>query len=97
MTAGTTVVRAPSITDTYHGYFAEIVPDRRIVEITEFETEDPSMQGEMMMTTSLETTEGGTEVSMRFENLPSGVSRKDNEIGTRMSLSKLAKLVDSRQ
>ena len=34
-------------TDTYHGRFVELVPNERVVEINEFETEDPALRGEM--------------------------------------------------
>jgi len=32
------------------GRFVELVPNERVVEIDEFETDDPSLQGEMRMT-----------------------------------------------
>jgi uncharacterized protein YndB with AHSA1/START domain len=28
-------------TDTYHGHFARLVPDQQVVEVLEFETDDP--------------------------------------------------------
>src|SRR3954470_12481674 len=31
-------------TDTYTGRFAELVPDEKVVEIDEFETDDPSLR-----------------------------------------------------
>ena len=40
-------------TDTYRGRFAALVPDARVVEVIEFETADPAMQGEMTVTTTL--------------------------------------------
>lgn len=40
-------------TDTYHGHFARLVPDELIVEVLEFETEDPVLRGEMTLTTTL--------------------------------------------
>jgi uncharacterized protein YndB with AHSA1/START domain len=90
---GTESGKTAEHTDTYHGYFAEIVRDSRVVEITEFETEDPKLTGEMVITTTLEDSNEGTLVTMEFAHLPVGVSREDNETGTRMSLSKLARLV----
>jgi uncharacterized protein YndB with AHSA1/START domain len=80
-------------TDTYHGSFRELIPDTRVVEVVEFETTEPSMQGEMQITTSLEATEGGTLLSATHERLPPGVSPRDNEIGWRDSLGKLARLL----
>ena len=31
-------------TDTYHGCFTRLVPDREVVEVLEFETEDPALR-----------------------------------------------------
>src|SRR5512145_2177307 len=33
--------------DTFHGRFARLVPDAEVVQIVEFETVDPALQGEM--------------------------------------------------
>lgn len=81
-------------TDTYHGRFAELVPDEKIVETIEFETSDPAFAGEMTMTVLLADAEGGTEVAMLYDNLPSGIRPEDNAVGTRASLQKLAALVE---
>jgi len=80
--------------DTYQGYFRELVPDCRIVEVIEFATTDPELKGEMTITTSLEAVGGRTKLVVAFEGLPEGVSLDDNATGTAMSLSKLAKLVE---
>jgi uncharacterized protein YndB with AHSA1/START domain len=89
--AGKTVAQ----TDTYHGYFATLVPDEQVVEVLEFETVDPELLGEMTITTTLVDVDGGTDVVVVHEGLPRGVSVVDNEIGTRMSLDNLATLVES--
>ncbi|HWF36628.1 MAG TPA: SRPBCC domain-containing protein [Solirubrobacteraceae bacterium] len=81
-------------TDTYHGHFATLVADAQVVEVIEFETEDPQLQGEMTITTTLVERAGATEVSIEHEGLPAGVSPADNETGTRMALDKLADLFD---
>lgn len=81
-------------TDTYHGVFRELIADARVVEVIEFETSDPAMQGEMRITTTLTATDGGTLLSATHEGLPRGVSTEDNEIGWRDSLDKLARLLD---
>ena len=79
-------------TDSFSGRFVELVPNEKIVEAINFETEDPGIQGEMTVITSLRDADGGTEVTMRFENMPPGVRPEDNELGTRQSLKKLAAL-----
>lgn len=83
--------------DTYHGHFAKLVPNEYVVEVGEFETNDPAMQGQMTITTALADEDGGTEVTMTYEGLPPGVSPADNELGTRMALEKLAAFVEERQ
>lgn len=80
-------------TDTYHGRFVKLVPDEQVIEVVEFETADPAMQGEMTIGMTLADVEGGTEISAVHENLPPGVSPEDNELGWRSSLSKLADLM----
>jgi uncharacterized protein YndB with AHSA1/START domain len=83
-------------TDTFHGHFVELVPDAKVVEAVTFETDDPAMQGEMTITYLLADAEGGTEVVGLHEDLPPGVSPDDNELGWRMSMDKLAQLVEER-
>jgi uncharacterized protein YndB with AHSA1/START domain len=82
-------------TDTYHGRFIELVPDEKVVEVVEFETADPALQGEMTITISLADAEGGTEILAMHDRLPPGLSPADNEAGWRSSLAKLADLVEA--
>lgn len=82
-------------TDTFEGRFVELVPDRKIVEVVVFESPDPRFAGEMTITTTLDDAGPGTEVSMAFENIPSGIRPEDNEEGSRQSLRKLAALVEA--
>lgn len=80
-------------TDTYHGHFAQLVPNECVVEHLAFETADPRMQGDMRITTRLAPEEGGTRLSAVHEDLPSGVATADNEAGWRDALQKLAMLL----
>jgi uncharacterized protein YndB with AHSA1/START domain len=82
-------------TDSYHGHFVRLVPDALVVEVMEFETEDPAMRGEMTVTFTLSDADGGTDVLAVHENVPPGVAPADNELGWRMSLEKLARLVEA--
>ncbi|MET7969367.1 SRPBCC family protein [Micromonospora sp. NPDC005305] len=81
-------------TDSYHGHFVKIVPDRQVVEVVEFETDDPALGGAMTMTTTLTDVDGGTEVVVVHEGIPDAVPAEDNEMGTRMALANLARLVE---
>ncbi|MGH3649828.1 MAG: SRPBCC family protein [Acidimicrobiia bacterium] len=80
-------------TDTFHGRFVELVPDTKVVQVIEFESEDPSMTGEMTITYTLSDDGGGTDLVGVHQGLPPGVRPEDNEVGWRMSLNKLAQLV----
>jgi uncharacterized protein YndB with AHSA1/START domain len=82
-------------TDTYHGRFVTLVPDEQVVEVVEFETEDPALQGEMTISFTLSDAGGGTDVVAVHDGLPPGLSTADNEIGWRMSLANLAALVEA--
>jgi len=84
-------------TDTYHGHFVTLVPNEQVVEVFEFETTDPELRGEMMMTTTLADADGGTDVLIVHEGIPCGVPTIDNETGTRMALANLATLVEANQ
>ena len=81
-------------TDTYHGRFVELVPDEKVVQVMEFETEDPAMQGEMKATFTLRDDGEGTELVGVHEDLPRGVRLEDNDLGWRMAFAKLAELVE---
>jgi uncharacterized protein YndB with AHSA1/START domain len=82
-------------TDTYHGHFAKLVTNEQVVEFMAFETADPAMQGDMTVTITLADADGGTDVLATHEGVPQGVSAADNETGWRMSLAKLAALVEA--
>jgi len=89
-TAGKTTAR----TDSFHGRFVKLVPDAKVVQVVEFETDDPAMQGEMTITYGLADADGGTHLTGAHENLPPGLSPADNELGWNMSIAKLAALVE---
>jgi hypothetical protein len=74
----------------------KLLPDKEVVQIVEFETDDPAMKGEMTITYMLADTDDGTDLVGLHENLPPGVSPVDNELGWSMSIDKLANLVENR-
>jgi len=82
-------------TDTHHGRFIELVPNERVVQSVEFETDDPSLQGEMTLRFELHEANGGTELRATHQGVPSGVPPADNALGWRMALDKLAALVET--
>ena len=80
--------------DIVHGRFVEIVQFRRIVELVEFDTEDPAFKGAMMVTTTLTPVAGGTEVSIRCDDVPEGISEADHKAGMASTLENLARYVE---
>jgi uncharacterized protein YndB with AHSA1/START domain len=81
-------------TDSFHGRFVKLVPDTEVVQAVEFESDDPTMQGEMTISYTLAEADDGTELVGVHENLPPGVTPADNELGWSLSIDKLARLVE---
>jgi uncharacterized protein YndB with AHSA1/START domain len=82
-------------TDTFEGRFVRMVPGHEVVQSIEFETDDPEVLGEMIITYLLSSTDDGiTELTGIHENLPPGVSPEANELGWQMSLDKLARFAE---
>ena len=76
--------------DVFQGRFVELVPDKRIVERVEFESDDPAFAGAMKVITVLTAVPGGTEVTISCENVPSGIGPGDHQKGIRSTLKNLA-------
>lgn len=88
--------KTDQLTDSFHGRFVRLIPDTEVVQVVEFETDDPDIAGEMTITYSLsDASDGGSDLTGVHENLPPGVSPEDNEAGWRMSIGKLADLVEA--
>lgn len=81
-------------TDTYRGRFARLVPNEEMVEIDEFESDDPALQGEMIVTIILSDEDGGTRVVAVHKGLPDVIPPEQNELGWRMSFEKLKVLLE---
>jgi uncharacterized protein YndB with AHSA1/START domain len=81
--------------DVVGGRFAELVPNERIVELVRFESDDPAFAGEMRITTTLRPVSGGTEVTIRCDDVPSGISAKDHEVGLASTLANLATFTEA--
>ena len=82
-------------TDTYRGRFVRLVPDEQVIEVDEFETDDPAFQGEMTIAITLSDTDGGTDLVAVHDGLPEGIRPEDNEAGWRDALERLATLVEA--
>jgi len=91
----TTAGKTTAQTDSFHGRFQRLVPDTEVVQVVEFDTDDPTMAGPMTITYRLEEADGSTELTGTHEHVPPGVSPADNELGWSMSIAKLASLVEA--
>ena len=80
---------------TFGGTYRELVPGELIVHTDEFETDDPNMAGEMTVTITFEAVSGGTEVTVRQEEIPEAIPPSDANEGWNESLSNLASVVES--
>jgi uncharacterized protein YndB with AHSA1/START domain len=81
-------------TDTYRGRFVDMIPGRRVVEVDEFETDDPALRGEMTIRIELSPELGGTRLHAVHEGLPVAVPEEDNVAGWHSALDRLAGLLD---
>jgi uncharacterized protein YndB with AHSA1/START domain len=80
--------------DRFTARFVELTPPSRIVQAITFDTVDPAFSGEMTMVVTFEDRDGGTEVTIMFDNIPPGIRPEDNDAGTRSSLEKLARFIE---
>jgi uncharacterized protein YndB with AHSA1/START domain len=79
--------------DTYRARFARLVPGELVVEVDEFETDDPDLRGEMTVTLR-DAVHGGTEITAVHDGVPAGIAPEQNELGWRMALDRLAALLE---
>jgi uncharacterized protein YndB with AHSA1/START domain len=83
-----------SWSNTFGGEYLELVPNKRIVHTDKFETDDPSMQGEMRVTITLTPVAGGTLLEIEQAGIPAGPAASGAPYGWSQSLDKLAQLVE---
>jgi uncharacterized protein YndB with AHSA1/START domain len=76
--------------DVVQGRFLKLVPDERIVQLFEFESEDPAFAGAMTMTWTLTPVPEGTKVTIVCENVPEAIRQEDHDAGMRSTLENLA-------
>jgi hypothetical protein len=76
--------------DRFTARFVELTPPTRIVHAIAFDSVDPAFSGEMTLAVTCEERDGGTDVSIAFEHIPSGIRPAGHEAGCRSSLEKLA-------
>lgn len=82
--------------DVVHGRFLELVPNQKIVQSVQFESDDPRFAGEMIMTWLFTPGPEGTTVQIAAENVPGGISPADHAAGFAATLANLAAFVEGR-
>ncbi len=91
---GTGQGKSTASSDIVRVRFAELIPDDRIVEEAEFQSDDPAHAGRMTITTMLAPVTGGTKVTVTAENVPASISEEDHRKGMESSLRNLALLLE---
>ncbi len=86
--------KSSEATDTVEGTFVELIPNQKIVWVTEFESGQPEFAGAMRITWTLADADRATEVTVLFEDIPIGVRLEDNELGSKLSLRNLAAFIE---
>jgi uncharacterized protein YndB with AHSA1/START domain len=76
--------------DVFRGRFLELIPNQRIVQLIEFESDDPLFAGPMTITWTLVDVPDGTQATVLCENEPAGIRPDDHAAGMRSSLANLA-------
>lgn len=76
--------------DIFHGYFKELIPNRLITEVVQFESDDPAYAEEMTVTTILEPVGEDTKVTFTSSNVPLGIKPEDHQQGINSTLDNLA-------
>lgn len=80
--------------DIVDARFVELVPNARVVQAVDFVSDDPANAGTMTMTWALAAVNAGTNVHLRADDVPAGVSAEDHAAGMASSLANLAAFVE---
>lgn len=88
------VDKTASYADIFHGRFLKLIPYERIVELIEFELDDPAFSGTMILTTMLVPISNGTQVTIVAENIPYGIKADDHKERIKSTLQHLATFIE---
>jgi uncharacterized protein YndB with AHSA1/START domain len=76
--------------DIFHGVFKELIPNQKIVEIVQFESDNPAYADEMTVATTLDPLGENTKVTFTCSNVPVGIKPEDHKKGINSTLDNLA-------
>src|SRR5215831_15425987 len=65
--------------DVFHGKFLQLLPDKRVIESVEFESNDPAFTEPMKVITILTPLSEGTKVTIICEDVPAAINPEDHE------------------
>ncbi|HET8986337.1 MAG TPA: SRPBCC family protein, partial [Trueperaceae bacterium] len=88
--ASTAPGKSSADADVVEARFVKIVPGVRVVQAVDFESDDPAFAGTMTMTWEVRAEPGGARVSIRADDVPTGISAEDHAAGLASSLDNLA-------
>ena len=86
--------KAGAGTDVVEARFVEVVPDERVVQAVDFESDDPAVAGTMTMTWAVTPVAGRTRVDLVADDVPAGITAEDHAVGLWSSLVQLAAFVE---
>jgi uncharacterized protein YndB with AHSA1/START domain len=82
--------KATPDSDIIDGRYVDVVPDVRVVQAVDFESNDPAFAGTMTMTWEVSAVDGGTRVDVTADDVPDGISAEDHAAGLASSLANLS-------
>jgi uncharacterized protein YndB with AHSA1/START domain len=88
--------KATTDSDIVEARYIDIVPDVRVVQAVDFESNDPAFAGTMTMTWEVTAIDGGTRVDVTADDVPDGISAEDHAAGLASSLANLAEHLGGR-
>lgn len=86
--------KATADSDIVEARYVDIVPGERVIQEVEFPSDDPAFAGTMTGTWSVAPVNGGTQVELRADGVPSGISAEDHAAGLASSLDNLARYLE---
>jgi uncharacterized protein YndB with AHSA1/START domain len=82
--------KATADSDVVEARYVEIVPNVRVVQAVDFESDDPAFASTMIMTWEVTPVDEGTRVDITADDVPDGISADDHAAGLASSLANLA-------
>ena len=86
--------KATADSDIVEARFVDLVPGERVVQAVDFVSDDPAFAGTMTMTWEVATSDDGSRVTFRADDVPDGISAEDHAAGLSSSLANLAAHVE---